>query len=303
MPDEALPDWPGAWAPLPADDWAATRDTLHRWTQIVGKVRMAYAPPVNHWWHVTLYLGARGLTTGLMPGPTGGFELAFDFVDHRLVIERVDGAARSVALEPRSVADFHAETMARLAELGIEPRILARPVEVEDATPFADDTHHAAYDAVAARHCWANMVDAHRVLSRFRAGFTGKVSPVHFFWGAFDVAVTRFSGRPAPLHPGGAPNCADWVMEEAYSREVSSAGWWPAGGAAGIFYSYAYPEPDGYAAESVAPAAARYDGDLREFVLPYEAAAAAADPDGAVAEFLGSTFAAAATRGRWDPDG
>jgi hypothetical protein len=261
---------------------------------------MAHIPPQNHWWHVTLYVSARGLTTSLIPDRRGGFEIAFDFGRHRLQIHTVDGRERTVALEHCTVADFFAETMARLSELSIDAPITPWPVEVEDATPFPDDHHHATHDPDAAARLWRTLVEAHRTLAAFRAGFAGKTSPVHFFWGSFDLAVTRFSGRPAPLHPGGAPNCPDWVMHEAYSQEVSSAGFWPSGGTSGLFYSYAYPEPDSFARTAIAPAAAQYDSQLREFVLPYDTVRTATDPDAAVADFLTSTYQAAADRGGWD---
>jgi hypothetical protein len=262
---------------------------------------MAFAPPMNHWWHTTLYVDARGLTTSLIPHPRGDFEMAFDLIDHRLAIRRVDGAERSLVLEPRTVADFYAETLARLADLDIEPRLLPRPVEVEDATPFAEDRHHDSYDGEAVGRFHRLLVDAHRVLTAFRARFVGKVSPVHFFWGGFDLAVTRFSGRDAPRHPGGAPNCADWVMHEAYSKEVSSAGYWPGGASEGIFYSYAYPEPDGFGQASVRPDPARYDQALGEFVLPYADVRVADDPALSLGEFLQSTYDAAAALADW-PD-
>lgn len=297
-PDPPAATLAGAWPELPLATWADTRDTLHMWTQIVGKVRLALAPRVNHWWHVTLYVTARGLTTSLMPYGAAGVEMAFDFRDHVLTIDRTDGRSATVALAPRSVADFYAETMARLAELDVHVDILARPVEVPEAIPFADDDVHASYDAGAAHRFWLLLVQAQRVLSRFRSGFAGKASPVHFFWGGFDLAVTRFSGRTAPLHPGGVPNCADWVMHDAYSHEVSSAGYWPSGTDDGIFYSYAYPEPDGYPAAPGGPGA--YDDGLREFVLPYTAVREAADPDATLLDFLEATYTAAADRGGWD---
>jgi Family of unknown function (DUF5996) len=288
----------GAWPELTPATWADTRDTLHMWTQVVGKVRLALAPRVNHWWNVTLYVTARGLTTSLMPYRADGVEMAFDFRDHVLTIDRTDGRSATVALASRSVADFYAETMARLAELDVHVDILARPVEVPEAIPFADDDVHASYDADAAHRFWLLLVQAQRVLSRFRSGFVGKASPVHFFWGGFDLAVTRFSGRSAPLHPGGVPNCADWVMHEAYSHEVSSAGYWPSGADEGIFYSYAYPEPGGYRVAPGGPGA--YDDGLREFVLPYAAVREAADPDATLLDFLEATYAAAADLGGWD---
>ena len=289
------------WPALPVSSWEDTRDTLHLWTQVVGKVRLALAPMVNHWWQVPLYVTARGLTTSLVPSPTGGFEMAFDFHADELEISAVSGARRSVALEPRSVADFTAEVLARLAELGIEVRILMRPVEIAEAIPFADDHVHASYDAGQVRRFHRALVDASRVLEAFRGEFVGKASPVHFFWGAFDLAVTRFSGRPAPPHPGGIPNCPDWVMGEAYSHEVSSCGYWPGGGAEGIFYAYAYPEPEGFRSFPVTPTAARYEDGLGEFILPYEAVRRASDPDADLRSFLRSTYRAAAETAGWDP--
>jgi Family of unknown function (DUF5996) len=289
------------WPELPLSEWTDTRETLHRWTQVVGKVRLALAPRVNHWWHITLYVNARGLTTSLMPYGTTAFEMVFDFQRHELVIEPVDGPGATIALAPRSVADFYAEVMARLSELGLGVDILARPVEVVDATPFADDHEHASYDADYAHRFWLSLVQAERVMSEFRAGFIGKVSPVHFFWGAFDLAVTRFSGREAPTHPGGAPNCADWVMVDAYSHEVSSAGYWPGGPDEGVFYSYAYPEPSGFPAAPVRPSGiAGYAEDLGEFVLPYRAVRESDDGDGMLISFLQDTYAAAADLAKWD---
>lgn len=293
---------PEAWPALPVADWQDTRDTLHLWTQVVGKVRMARTPLVNHWWNVTLYVTDRGLTTGLMPGgPAQGFQIDFDFLAHRLDIARADGERRHVALEPRSVADFHAEVAGRLDDLGLHTPIWPMPVEIPDAVPFTDDHDHASYDAAAVERFWHSLVDIDRVFHRFRAGFVGKASPVHFWWGAFDHAVTRFSGRGAPPHPGGAPNCGPHVMREAYSHEVSSAGFWPGGpGAEGTFYSYAYPEPDGFAAWDRLPEGASFSAELGEFVLPYEAVRAAADPDALLAEFLQSTYEAAADLAGWD---
>jgi hypothetical protein len=290
-----------AWPALPVADWQDTRDTLHLWTQVVGKVRLARTPLVNHWWNVTLYITGRGLTTGLMPGgPAQAFQIDFDFLTHRLDITRTDGEHREVALAPRSVADFHAEVMARLDELGLETSIWPMPVEIPGAIPFTDDDDHASYDAAAVERYWHALVDVDRVFHRFRAGFVGKVSPVHFFWGAFDHAVTRFSGRTAPEHPGGAPNCGPHVMREAYSHEVSSAGFWPGGSAEGTFYSYAYPEPEGYAAWDRLPEGASYDAELGEFVLPYDAVRTAPDPDALLSEFLQSTYEAAADLADWD---
>ena len=290
-----------AWPALPVAEWQDTRDTLHLWTQIVGKARMALAPPVNHWWHTTLYVDARGLTTSLMPvGDRAGLEATFDFQRHVLDLAHTDGRRATVALQPRSVADFHAETMARLRELDVDVRIVPRPVEVEVAIPFAEDHEHASYDGDAAHRFWRSLVDADRVLAAFRSGFVGKASPVHFFWGAFDLAVTRFSGRRAPLHPGGIPNCPDRVMHEAYSDEVSSCGYWPGGADEGIFYSYAYPAPDRFAEWRLERSVGRYDAGLGEFVLPYRDVRTAPDPDALLLDFLEETYDAAATLAGWD---
>ena len=288
------------WPELTLASWQDTCDTLHMWTQVVGKVRLALEPMVNHWWQVPLYVSARGLTTSLMHAGGRGLEMEFDFIDHKLWIRTSDGAARSVVLKPISVADFYAATMLALRELGVTVRIFPRPVEVPEAIPFAEDVVHRHNDAGAAHRFWIALVEMDRVLKRFRAGFVGKVSPVHFFWGGFDLAVTRFSGRTAPKHPGGAPNCADWVMELAYSHEVSSCGYWPGGSDEGSFYAYAYPEPKGFAEWKVAPGEAYYDSALREFLLPYAAVRKAADPDSALLSFCQSTYEAAAELGRWD---
>jgi hypothetical protein len=288
------------WPRLRVADWTDTRDTLHMWTQIVGKIRMAHAPAVNHWWHVALYPGARGLGTSLIPYGNGGFDLEFDFLDHRLRVRTTDGRRREIVLEPKTVAAFYAETMAALGDLGIETRIHAVPNEVERAIPFAEDEEHRAYDGGAARLFWRQLLQADRVLGRFRSEFAGKASPVHFFWGAMDLAYTRFSGRTAPPHPGGAPNCPPSVMREGYSHELASCGFWPGGGAEGAFYAYAYPEPPGYADRSVLPEGASYDSGMGEFLLPYEAVAGSPDPDRTLREFLRSTYAAAADLGGWD---
>jgi hypothetical protein len=289
------------WPALPADAWADTRDTVHMWTQIVGKVRMATTPMVNHWWNVTLYVSPRGLTTSPMPHGDRTFQIDFDFEDHRLDIDTADGERRSMKLEPRSVADFYNELMAQLDELGLSTPIWTMPVEVEGAIPFDEDDEHASYDAQAANRFWRVLVQSDRVLHKFRAGFVGKVSPVHFFWGGFDLAVTRFSGRGAPAHTLQPPHCGPHVMREAYSHEVSSAGYWPAaGGAEGAFYSYAYPVPDGFADASVGPAPASFNEELGEFVLPYERVRAADDPDAMLLEFLQTTYATAADTARWD---
>jgi hypothetical protein len=288
------------WPRLRVDDWTETRDTLHMWTQIVGKVRLAHAPLLNHWWQVTLYVSPRGLTTGAIPHPGGLIDLELDFVEHVLRLRSSDGGERLVALSSRPVADFYQETMAALRGLGIEATINARPNEVDPATPFAADHHHSTYDPDAAHLFWRQLMHAERVLGQFRSHFVGKVSPVHFFWGAMDLACTRFSGRAAPAHPGGAPNCGDWVMVEGYSRELSSAGFWPGGGDEGAFYAYAYPEPDGFSDYPVGPDAAYYSVENGQFLLPYEAVAEAEDSDRALSEFLHATYRAAADLGGWD---
>ncbi|MDQ1481115.1 MAG: hypothetical protein QOI44_1976 [Actinomycetota bacterium] len=288
------------WPDLTLSRWEDTRDTFHMWTQVVGKIRMALEPMINHWWQVTLYVSARGLTTSLMHAGSTGLEIEFDLVDHVLDLRTSDGGNRQVTLEPRSVASFYAATMAALDELGVHVKILPRPVEVVESIPFAEDEKHHAYDAAAVRRFWIALVRAHRVMTRFRARFVGKVSPVHFFWGGADLAVTRFSGRAAPKHPGGVPNCADWVQELAYSHEVSSCGFWPDGSAVGSFYAYAYPKPEGFADWPVAPDAAYFDHDLGEFLLPYAAVRTADDPDATLMSFFESTYVGVATLAGWD---
>ena len=275
------------WPALPLVQWQDTRDTLHLWTQIVGKTRLALAPLVNHWWHVPLYVNSVGLTTSLMPITGGrGLEITFDLVTHGLVLRSTDGRTATMRLEARSVADFFAEYRARLIDLGVEVEINPMPTEIVDAVRFDVDHEHASYDPSAAHDFWRSLVSAHRVLSEFRSGFTGKASPVHFFWGAFDLAVTRFSGRPAPTHPGGIPHCPDRVMVEAYSQEVSSCGYWPGGATEGIFYAYAYPEPPGFRAASPGVQAAGFDTDMAEFVLPYADVRTADNADALVLTFL-----------------
>jgi hypothetical protein len=288
------------WPELTLASWADTRDTLHLWTQIVGKVRLALEPMVNHWWQVPLYVSARGLTTSLMHSSAADLEMEFDFAHHVLDIRTSTGEVRRLDLEPRSVADFYAATMGALDQLGVHVKMLARPVEIPEAIAFAEDELHRSYDGDAAYRFWTALREAHRVMSQFRAGFRGKASPVHFFWGGFDLAVTRFSGRPAPKHRGGIPNCPDWVMEMAYSHEVSSCGFWPGGSDEGSFYVYAYPAPEGFAEWKVEPNAAYFDQDLGEFILPYAAVRAAEDPDAMLLAFLQSTYEAAAELGRWD---
>ncbi|WP_130011756.1 DUF5996 family protein [Serinicoccus sediminis] len=288
------------WPRLKVADWTDTRDTFHLWTQVVGKVRMAYAPLVNHWWQVTLYVSPRGLTTGTVHTPAGALDLELDLVDHRLRMRLSTGAEEAFDLRPMTVADFHAQTLAALGRLGLEPRIQATPNEVDPAIPFAEDHEHAAYDAQAVHLFWQQLVQADRVLGEFRSHFVGKVSPVHFFWGAMDLACTRFSGRPAPEHPGGAPNCGDWVMVEGYSRELASCGFWPGGGEEGAFYAYAYPQPEGFEAARVGPEGAFWSEANGQYLLPYEVVADADDPDAALGRFLHDTYAAAAELGGWD---
>jgi Family of unknown function (DUF5996) len=288
------------WPDLPIAAWADTRDTLHLWTQVVGKIRLALAPMVNHWWQVPLYVTCRGLTTSPVPYGSRMFQVDFDLTDHRLLIQTSDGREESFPLRPCTVADFHAEVMGRLRALGIEVRIWTTPVELEHPIPFEADREHAAYDAEYAHHFWRVLAQADRVMGAFRARFLGKVSPVHFFWGSFDLAVTRFSGRPAPRHPG-APNVADCVTREAYSHEVSSCGFWPGGaGFDAVFYAYAYPQPPGFAEAAVRPAAASFSRDLGEFVLPYDALRRTEAPDAALLDFLQSTYEAAADLAGWD---
>lgn len=289
------------WPSLPLTEWEATRDTLQLWTQIVGKVRMTNTPIVNHWWNVPLYVTARGLTTSLIPHPHGpGFQIDFDLHHHQLEIVTDTDERRSFPLESRPVAEFYAGLMARLDELGVGTAIWPMPVEIEGAVPFVDDQIHATYDPDHAHRFWVMLVQIHRVLQEFRSRFVGKASPVHLFWGGLDLAVTRFSGRTAPPHPGGAPHCGPQVMLEAYSHEVSSCGYWPGGEGEGLFYSYAYPEPPDFPAMAVSPNAASYRGDLGEFVLAYETVRTAPDPDRVLLDFLQTSYEAAATSGHWD---
>jgi hypothetical protein len=287
-------DWPA----LATSSWQPTRDTLHMYTQIVGKIALSLRPPINHWWHVTLHVSARGLTTGAIPIGSGVMDLEFDLIDHVLLVRAGDDTPRTVPLTGSSVADFYAGVMAALSDLGVEVSIHTTPNEVEVATPFPDDTLHHSYDPHAVHTFWEQLVAAEHVLQRFRSEFRGKSSPVHFFWGSMDLAVTRFSGRPAPTHPGGAPHCPDSVMREAYSRELSSAGFWPGGGAEGAFYSYAYPAPRGFEAARM-PEGAFFSGEFGEFLLPYERARTASDPEGLVLDFLHASYGAAVELGDW----
>jgi hypothetical protein len=289
-----------AWPALPFEEWRTSRDTLHMWTQIVGKVRLAHSPMVNHWWQVTMYVTPRGLTTSAIPYGTEAFDIEFDLIDHQLLIRSYTGATRSVRLEPKSVAEFYSQTMQALNELGFHTRIQSHPNEVDPAPRFAEDVEHKSYDPDAANLFWRQLLQANRVFGQFRSRFIGKVSPVHFFWGAMDLACTRFSSRGAPRHPGGAPNVGDWVMVEAYSHEVSSCGFWPSGGEEGAFYAYAYPEPVGFADHRVSPREAYYSKDHGEYLLPYEVVRQAADPDQVLLAFLQDTYEAVAVRAEWD---
>lgn len=289
-----------AWPALPLEDWKDTYATLHMWTQVIGKIRLALAPLVNHWWQVPLYVTSRGLTTSPIPYGTRTFQIDFDFLAHELRIETSSGEERSFPLAPRSVADTYYRTMEALRALDIEVHIWTTPVEIADPVPFEHDNRHA-YDPEYAQRFWRILMQADRVLTEFRAGFIGKSSPVHFFWGSFDLAVTRFSGRQAPVHPG-APNVADFVTREAYSHEVSSCGFWPGGGPISepVFYAYAYPEPSDFKDHPVQPAEAFYNLELGEFLLPYEAVRNAESPDQALLAFAQSTYEAAANLGKWD---
>jgi hypothetical protein len=290
------------WPELPTAAWRATYETLHLWTQIVGKIRLSRTPWLNHSWHVALYVTARGLTTSPIPDDAGAFQIDFDFIDHALRISTSGGAKREFALAGQSVASFYAMVMAALAELGIAIAIDEMPNELPDPIRFSQDDRHASYDPDAARRFFRILANADRVFKQFRTGFLGKASPVHFFWGSFDLAVTRFSGRRAPRHPGGVPHLADDVACEAYSHEVSSAGFWPGSGAIDYpaFYSYAYPEPQGFRTAPVRPEAAFFSEDLSEFILPYDAVRLSARPDQALLEFLQSTYEAAANAATWD---
>jgi hypothetical protein len=290
------------WPDLPYSAWRETCETLHLWTQIVGKVRLALTPWLNHSWHVPLYVSARGLTTSPIPYEGRSFEIEFNFKEHILDIETNDEGRYRLALEPQTVAEFHEAVMAGLKELGISVEIFDLPCEIPGAVPFGSDETHAAYDEEFARRFWRVLMQVDRVFKQFRTGFIGKASPVHFFWGSFDLAVTRFSGRRAPLHPGNVPGLSDDVVREAYSHEVSSAGFWPGG--AGVdyaaFYSYAYPAPEGFKTSAVEPEAAFFNETLGEFILPYDAVRTAADPDATLLAFLNSTYEAAARTGKWD---
>ncbi|MFL6653972.1 MAG: DUF5996 family protein, partial [Sulfurifustis sp.] len=290
------------WPSLPFAEWKDACATLHRWTQIVGKIRLAQTPWINHSWHVTLYVTARGLTTSPIPHTRGIFQIDFDFIDHQLLIRTDRGDTRTLALRPQAVADFYGAVMTALADLDVPVRIHTMPCELTDAVPFEQDRAHASYSPEHAHRLWRILAQTERVFRIFRGRFIGKCSPIHFFWGSFDLAVTRFSGRTAPRHPGGVPHLRDAVTREAYSHEVSSCGFWPGGGAVDYpaFYAYAYPSPEGFADAPVRPAEARYHRELGEFLLPYEDVRTAADPDDVLLEFLQSTYEAAANLASWD---
>ena len=290
------------WPELPTAAWRDTCATLQLWTQIVGKIRLAKSPWLNHSWHVALYVTPRGLTTSPVPDGPRSFQIDFDLIDHRLRISTSDGTQRGFALLDHSVASFYVATLAALGELGIAVAIDEMPNELPDPIKFSEDTAHASYDADAVRRFLQILVNSDRVFKQFRTGFLGKASPVHFFWGSFDLAVTRFSGRRAPRHPGGVPHLPDAVAHEAYSHEVSSAGFWPGSGAIDYpaFYCYAYPEPSGFRTTKARPDAAFFSEALGEFILPYDAVRTAADPDKALLDFLQSTYEAAANAAKWD---
>jgi uncharacterized protein DUF5996 len=295
MPASAFPA-------LPYAAWKDTLETLQLWTQVVGKVRLTLTPWLNHSWHVALYVTARGLTTGPVPADGRDLQIDFDFIDHLLWLRTSDGQSRQLALGPMAVADFYAAVMAALTALGVAVRINEVPNEIPGAVRFSLDRAHAAYDRGAVGRFHLVLLASRDVFAHFRTGFLGKVSPVHFFWGSFDLAVTRFSGRRAPPHPGGVPNLPDAVAREAYSHEVSSAGFWPGGGATDYpaYYSYAYPAPAGFAEARVRPETAFWSKDLGEFILPYEAVRTAREPEQALMEFLQSTYEAAADLAKWD---
>jgi hypothetical protein len=293
----------GAWPSLPLAGWRETYSTLHRWLQIVGKTRLGFAPMQNHWWNAALYLTARGIGTSPIPHGAMSFEIELDFIDHVLAVRTSRGETRSLALRAYPVADFYRDYVALLESVGIPPRVWPVPVELPDTLRFDEDRTHASYDRDAAHSCWRALAQCDRVFKIFRGGFFGKSSPSHLWWGSFDLACTLFSGRPAPLHPGGVPNCPDYVTREAYSHECTSVGWWP--GTAGAvdepaFYAYVYPEPQEYADATVTPSGAYYHPTLREWILPYEAVRAASNPDDALLAFCRSTYAAAADLAHWD---
>ncbi len=290
------------WPSLALEAWSDTYATLHLWTQIVGKIRLARTPWTNHSWHVTLYVTSTGLTTGPIAYGTRACQIDFDFVAHEIKIQCDDGRAAGFSLEPQSVASFYRRLREGMESLDLAVNIYSKPNEIANAVPFDQDEDHAAYDAEYANRFWRVLLQSDRIFKEFRARFVGKCSPVHFFWGAPDLAVTRFSGRIAPPHPGGVPNLPDRVAREAYSHEVSSCGFWPGGGpvAYPAYYSYAYPEPEGFATVPIRPAAAFYGTDLREFILPYDEVRTAASPEDTLLDFLQTTYEAAADLAKWD---
>src|SRR5437867_6147217 len=290
------------WPALPFAEWKDTCATLHMWTQIVGKIRLTLTPWTNHSWHVTLYLTARGLTTSPIPHHAGIFEIRFDFIDHELRILKSDGAAQVIKLRPKSVAAFYREVMDALSELKVDTTINTTPNEVDPAISFEQDEKHRSYDPEYANRFWRVLAQSDGVFKEFRSRFCGKCSPVHFFWGSFDLAVTRFSGRTAPPHPGGVPHLPDEITREAYSQEVSSLGFWPGNSAMPIpvFYSYAYPEPPGFSGAKVQPDAAFYEAKLREFILPYDAVRTAEKPDQVLLDVAQSVYDAASRLAKWD---
>ena len=291
-----------SWPSLPYQEWKETCATLHMWTQIVGKIRLVLTPWTNHSWHVTLYLTARGLTTSPIPHGTRLFQIDFDFIDHKLLLTTSDGALREMPLGPQSVAQFYQTLMSILRELNLPVSINTTPNELPNPIPFERDETHRSYDPEYANRFWRVLLQADRVFKEFRSRFCGKCSPSHFFWGSFDLAVTRFSGQPAPQHPGGVPHLPDAITREAYSQEVSSLGFWPGNDAMpqAIFYSYAYPEPKGFSEAKVKPEAASYNPQVKEFILPYDAVRAAESPDEMLLAFAQSTYDAASTLGNWD---
>ncbi len=290
--------WPG----LPLQEWQDTYTTLHLWAQVVGKIRLTLTPWTNHSWHVPLYVTSHGLTTTLIPYGSRGFQIDFDFVDHKLRIETCEASNRIIDLKPQSVADFYLSVMDALMSLDLPVTINKKPNEIVDPIPFDADTVHHSYDPEYAHRFWRILVHTDRIFKQFRTRFIGKCSPVHFFWGSFDLAVTRFSGRTAPPHPGGVPNLPDWVTRDAYSHEVYSCGFWPGGGATPfpVYYAYSYPEPAGFRDASIKPLNAFYSPDFSEFILPYEDVRMSDSPDEKLISFLQNTYEAAANLGKWD---
>jgi len=292
------------WPALPFAEWKDTAITLHMWTQIVGKIRLTLTPWTNHSWHVTLYVTSRGLTTSPIPHGVCTFEIQFDFINHQLLVDKSDGARRKLELKPQSVADFYRTLMRTLEDLDLPVTINTMPNEIENPVPLDQDEEHHSYDPEYANRFWRVLVQSDRVFKEFRSRFCGKCSPVHFFWGSFDLAVTRFSGRPAPPHPGGVPHLPDAITREAYSQEVSSLGFWPGNAAipTPVFYSYAYPEPPGFAGAKVQPPEVYYESKLREYILPYDAVRTAEKSDEVLLDLAQSAYDAASKLGKWDRD-